>query len=156
MSSGGWLYTETRSVELNIWRCSPTTLRGIVVSAFTKSRIKMKKVTFVNQKRHLVGTLFTIYKHFGDFVNCIFTILLQILNENKFYLPVNTDKPKFVGFFDICLYDCFIFRSNFVFRKRLETPRRHLGSGRKTANSQGYSELRKPIKKSENCYSLIW
>ena len=72
----------------------------------------MKKVTFVNQKRHLVGTLFTIYKHFGDFVNCIFTILLQILNENKFYLPVNTDKPKFVGFFDICLYDCFIFRSN--------------------------------------------
>ena len=146
MSSGGWLYTETRSVELNIWHCSPTTLRGIVVSAFTKSWIKMKKVTFVNQKRHLVGTLFTIYKHFGDFVNCIFTILL----------PVNTDKPKFVGFFDICLYDCFIFRSNFVFRKRLETPRRHLGSGRKTANSQGYSELRKPIKKSENCYSLIW
>ena len=58
----------------------------------------MKKVTFVNQKRHLVGTLFTIYKHFGDFVNCIFTILLQILNENKFYLPVNTNKPKFVGF----------------------------------------------------------
>ena len=146
MSSGGRLYTETRSVELNIWRCSPTTLRGIVVSAFTKSWIKMKKVTFVNQKRHLVGTLFTIYKHFGDFVNCIFTILL----------PVNTDKPKFVGFFDICLYDCFIFRSNFVFRKRLESPRRHLGSGRKTANSQGYSELRKPIKKSENCYSLIW
>ena len=146
MSSGGRLYTESRSVELNIWRCSPTTLRGIVVSAFTKSWIKMKKVTFVNQKRHLVGTLFTIYKHFGDFVNCIFTILL----------PVNTDKPKFVGFFDICLYDCFIFRSNFVFRKRLETPTRHLGSGRKTANSQGYSELRKPIKKSENCYSLIW
>ena len=156
MSSGGWLYTETRSVELNIWHCSPTTLRGIVVSVFTKSWIKMKKVTFVNQKRHLVGTLFTIYKHFGDFVNCIFTILLQILNENKFYLPVNTNKPKFVGFFDICLYDCFIFRSNFVFRKRLETPRRHLGSGRKTANSQGYSELRKPIKKSKNCYSLIW
>ena len=94
--------------------------------------------------------------HFGDFVNCIFTILLQILNENKFYLPLNTDKPKFVGFFGICLYDGFIFRSNFVFRKRLETPRRHLGSSRKTVNSQGYSELRKPIKKSENCYSLIW
>ena len=115
---------------------------------------KNEKVTFVNQKRHLVGTLFTTA--FVNFVNCIFTILLQILNENKFYLPVNTDKPKFVGFFVICLYDWFIFRSNFVFRKRLETPRRHLGSGRKTVNSQGYSELRKPIKKSENCYSLIW
>ena len=43
----------------------------------------MKKVTFVNYKRHLVGTLFTIYKHFWDFVKCIFTILLQIQGENN-------------------------------------------------------------------------
>ena len=35
------------------------------------SWIKLKKVTFVNEKRHLRGTLFTIYKHFGDFVKCI-------------------------------------------------------------------------------------
>ena len=49
-------------------RCSPT-LRGIVVLVFTKS---------VGKKCHLVGTLFTIYKHFRDFVKCIFTILLQI------------------------------------------------------------------------------
>ena len=37
----------------------------------------------VNQKSLLVGTLFTIYEHFGDFVKCIFTILLQIQNENN-------------------------------------------------------------------------
>ena len=29
-------------------------------------------------------TLFTMYKHFGDFVMCIFTVLLQIQHENKF------------------------------------------------------------------------
>ena len=69
-----------------------------------------------------------------------------------FYLPVNTDKPKVVAF---CLYDCFIYRSNFVFRKCLGT-RRHLDFGRKTVNSQGYSELQEPNETSENCYSLFW
>ena len=29
-------------------------------------------------------------------------------------------------------------------------------SVRKTVNSQGYSELREPIKTRENCYPLIW
>ena len=29
-------------------------------------------------------------------------------------------------------------------------------SVRKTVNSQGYSELREPIKTCENCYPLIW
>ena len=53
-------------------------------STYQISWIKMKKVPFVNKKRHLVGTLFTIYKHFGDFVKCIFTILLQIQHENNF------------------------------------------------------------------------
>ena len=38
-----------------------------------------KKYLFVNKKRHLVGTLFTIYKHFWDFVKCIFTILLMLM-----------------------------------------------------------------------------
>ena len=39
--------------------------------------------------------------------------------------------------------------------KMLET-KRHLHSGRKTVNIQGYSKLREPIKTRENCYSLIW
>ena len=44
-----------------------------------------KKVTYCKlKKRDLVGTLFTIYKHVGNFVKCIFTILLQIQHENNF------------------------------------------------------------------------
>ena len=44
----------------------------------------MKKLVFINKKRHLVGTLFIIDTHFGDFVKCIFMILLQIQQENNF------------------------------------------------------------------------
>ena len=65
---------------------------------------------------------------------------------------MDTDKAKFLG---ICLYDCFIYRSNVVLRKCPEA-KRHLGSGHKTVNSQGYSELREPIKTREKCCSLIW
>ena len=116
------------------------------------------KQLFVNYKCHSVGTLCTIYKHFGDFVKCIFTILLQIQHENHFYLLVNTDKLKFIALVVfVCATASFIliFRSNFFFRKCLKT-RHHLGSGRKTVNSQGYSKSWEPIKTSKNCYSLIW
>ena len=44
---------------------------------------------------------------------------------------------------------------NVVLRKCPEA-KRHLGSGHKTVNSQGYSELREPIKTREKCCSLIW
>ena len=36
------------------------------------------------KKSNLVGTLFTIYKHVVNFDKCIFTILLQIQDENNF------------------------------------------------------------------------
>ena len=78
-------------------------------------------------------------------------ILLQIQQENNFLPTSKHPQAKVRRFLGICLYDCSIYRSN----KCLET-RRHLSSGRKTVNSQGYSELRKPIKTRENCYSLIW
>ena len=51
--------------------------------------IKMEK------KSQLVGSLFTLYKHFGDFVKCVFC---KFSREIIFYLPVNTDKLKFVAF----------------------------------------------------------
>ena len=35
-----------------------------------------------------------------------------------------------------------------------DSKRDAIGSGRKTVNSQGYSELQEPIKTAENCYSL--
>ena len=62
------------------------------------------------------------------------------------FIPTSKHREaKVRRFLGICLYDCFIYSSNFVFRKCLETTR-HLASGRKTVNSQGYSELREPIK----------
>ena len=84
-----------------------------------------------------------------------FMILWQIQHENNFLPTSEHRQVKFHRFLGICLYDCFIYRTNFVFRKWRETGR-HLGSGRKTVKSQGYSELREPIKTPENCYSLIW
>ena len=81
--------------------------------------------------------------------------MLQIQHENNFLPTSKHRQAKDSRFLGICLYDCFIYRSNFVFQKCLET-RRHLGSGRKTVNSQGYSELKEPIKTRENCYPLIW
>ena len=76
--------------------------------------------------------------HFYDFVANI------IQHEN--FLPTSQHRQAKVRCsLGICLYDCFFYRSNFVFRKCLEM-RCYLGSGRKTVNSQGYSELREPIK----------
>ena len=82
----------------------------------------------------LVGTLFTFDKSFEDFVNCIF--LLQIQHENVFLPTSKHRQAKVRCFRRICLHDFLIYRSNFVFRKCLET-RRHLDSGRRTVNSQG-------------------
>ena len=69
-------------------------------------------------------------------------ILLQIQQEKKF-LPTSKHRQAEVRLFlSICWYDCFIYRSNFVFHKFLET-KRHLSLGsQNTVNSQGYSELR--------------
>ena len=71
-----------------------------------------KKKNFCNLIRHLVGILFTIYKHFGDFVKCIFTILLQIQHENNFLPTSEHRQAKVRRFLGICLYDCFTYRSN--------------------------------------------
>ena len=68
---------------------------------------------------------------------------MQMLNG--FLLPFYKLMRSLRRFHGICLYDWFIYCLNFVFRKCLEN-RHHLGSGRKTVNSRGYSELRKPIK----------
>ena len=102
-----------------------------------------------------MGTLFTIYKHFRDFVKWLLRLLLQIQHENNFLTTNKHQQAKVRHFSGISLYDYFIYRSNSIFRKCLEM-RCHLGSGCKTVNSQGYSELQEPIKTDKNCHSLIW
>ena len=111
-------------------------------SIYQISWIKMKKSNFfVNLKRHLEGSFFYNLQTFRGFFKCVFTILLQIQQENSFLSTSKHRQADVSSFLGICLNDCFIYLSNFVFRKSLET-RRHLAFGRKTVNSQGYSELR--------------
>ena len=117
---------------------------------------KMKKVTFCKLKmslsRNFVYNLQTFWVYCQEY---FFQFCCKFSVKIIFYLPVNIDTPKFVALLVFVLYHWFIYRSNFVCWKRLETWR-HLGSGRKTVNSQGYCELQEPTEMRKNCYSLIW
>ena len=110
---------------------------------------------FVNQKRHLVGSLFTIYEHFGDFVKCAFTILLQFQQENT-HLPVNTDKLKFVDFqVLVCTTALFIAQiSTFLKISRKGTPS-WLRSQKSEQPRKDIPSYGSQLKTRENCYSLI-
>ena len=122
-------------------------------SIYQISWIKLKKSNVWKSKASLSRNfVYNVQTFRGFFSTASLRFCRKFSMKIIFYLPVNTDKPKVVAF---CLYDCFIYRSTFVFRKCLGT-RRHLDFGRKTVNSQGYSELREPNETSENCYSLFW
>ena len=122
-------------------------------SIYQISWIKLKKSNVWKSKASLSRNfVYNVQTFRGFFSTASLRFCRKFSMKIIFYLPVNTDKPKVVAF---CLYECFIYRSNFVFRKCLGT-RRHLDFGRKTVNSQGYSELQEPNETSENCYSLFW
>ena len=127
--------------------------RDSCFSIYQNSWIKTKTATFCKLKTSLSrNSLLTIYKHFGDFVKCLLRFCCKFSIKIIFHLPVGTD--KFVAFLlFVCTTTSFI--AQISSSENLET-RGHLGSGRKTVNSQGYSELREPIKTCKNCYSLIW
>ena len=136
----GWivvLYTEMQSVEVN--RCSPT-LRRIVVQYLPNQLDKNeKKVTFCKFKTSLSWNLFALYKHFGDFVKRIFTICGKFSMKIIFQLTLTSQSVLLSWYLFVrLLYLSLKFR---LFQKCLER-KRHLGSGRKTMNSKGYSELR--------------
>ena len=67
------------------------------------------------------------------------------------YPPLFTD-PEGVVVLVFTKSDAVLMSSSETFAKR----RAIFLSVRKTVNSQGYSELREPIKTRENCYPLIW
>ena len=119
-------------------------------SIYQTSWIQMKNVTFCKQKTSLCRNLFTMYKHFGDFVKCIFMILLQIQDEN-ISLPPSQSLLLSWSLLVRLLHLSLQFRL-----PKISLSRSHLVSGHKTVNSQGYSELWEPIKTHKNCYSLIW
>ena len=77
----------------------------------------MKNVTFCKLLKTSCSRNFVyiIYKRFGDFVKCMFMILLQVHRMKIiFYLPVNK-QAKVRHFLGICLYNFFISHSNFIF-----------------------------------------
>ena len=77
--------------------------------------------------------------------------MLQIQSENNFLdLPINTNKPNFV----VCMV--FVGAADSFATEKLSQNRMPYWFLSQTVNSQGYSELREPIKMHENCYSLIW
>ena len=59
-----------------------------------------------------MGTLFTIYKHFRDFVKWLLRLLLQIQHENNFLTTNKHQQAKVRHFSGISLYHYFIYRSN--------------------------------------------
>ena len=73
--------------------------RGIYLALFSDpEEKKWKKEVFVNKKRHLVGTLFTISNLPEIFSRAFLRFCCKFSMKIIFYLPVNTDKPKVVAF----------------------------------------------------------
>ena len=110
-----------RGVESGVNIYGDAKHRGIYLALFTDPEgdscfsiyqigwIKMKKVTFCNLKASLSRDFFfLIYKHFGDFVKCIFTILLQSQHENNLLPTSKHRKAKVRRFLGICLYDLWL------------------------------------------------
>ena len=99
-----------------------------------------------------MGSLFTIYKHLGDIVKCISMILLQIQQENNFLPTSKHRQAELHHFLGICLYNRFIYRSNFIFPKisQNEMPSSS-GFSRKTVNSQGDSMV-----PNQNTWKLLF
>ena len=155
---GRWIvveiYQSAKRRGIYNYLCSRT-LRRIVVWVFTIRWIKMKKVTFCKLKCHLVGTLFTIYKQFGDFVKCICTTSLQIQHEN-YFLPTSYHRQaKVRRFLGICFYDCFIYRP--VSSSKIASKRDViLAPVAKQWLAKDIPSCGNQIKTSEDCYLLMW
>ena len=110
----------------------------------------MKKVTFCKFKPSLRRN----FVQFTNFLRILSSAFLRFCSKFSlkiiFYLPVNTDKPtefKKYRLLGICLCDCFKFCLPKMSRR--ETP--SWLRSQNSADSQGYSELREPIKTREKC-----
>ena len=118
------------------------------------SWIKMKKVTFCTLKTSLSTNFVYNLQTFRGFRQVPFCVSFFCKFSTKiiFYPPVNNDKPKFVAFFVFVrmLHLSLNFRLSKMYRN--ETP---FCLRSQTVNSQGYSDLRGPIKTREICCSLI-
>ena len=124
-------------------------------SIYQISWIEMKKATFCKLKTSLRRNFIYNLQTFWWFCQLHFYYFVANSAENNFLPTSKHQQAKDSHFLGLCLYNCFIYCSNFIFWKCLEV-RCYLGSDRKTVNSQGCSESREPIKTHRKCYSLIW
>ena len=86
-------------------------------------------------------------------------ILLQIQHENNFRpMPVDTDKAKLVAFLVFFFFSTTSFIAQISCSENVSKRDAILApvTEQWIANSQGYSELREPIKTREKRYSPIW
>ena len=123
---------------------------GSCFSIYQISWIKLKKSNVWKSKTSLSRNfVYNVQTFRGFFSTASLRFCRKFSMKIIFYLGSQHWQAKGRHFLGICLYDCFIYHSNFVFRKCLGT-RRHLGFGRKTVNSQGYSELREPNERAKS------
>ena len=112
------------------------------------SWIKIKKVFFVNKRRHLKF----VYTSIDSVSGTIFYDFRENSVRNFFYRPVNTSQILSLSWY--LLVQLLHLPLKFIFRNCRET-RSHFESLPKTVNIQGYSVLQQPFRTRENCYPLI-
>ena len=121
-------------------------------SIYQISGIKMKKSNFfVNLKRHLEGSFFTIYKHFGDFSSAFLRFCCKFSKKIVFYLPVNTDRLTLVAFL-VFVWTTASFISQISSSENLSKRDAILPSVVK----QWIAKDIPSYGTRKNCYSLIW
>ena len=95
--------------------------------------------------------MFTIYKHFGDFFKCIFTILFKFSMKITFYLPLNNDKQKFVTFLEFfCRLHNLLLKFRLSKMSRNETP-----SWLRSQNSE-YPMIFRVTRANQNARKLLF
>ena len=95
--------------------------------------------------------MFTIYRHFGDFFKCIFTILFKFSMKITFYLPLNNDKQTFVTFLEFfCRLHNLLLKFRLSKMSRNETP-----SWLRSQNSE-YPMIFRVTRANQNARKLLF
>ena len=120
----------------------------------------MKKATFYKLKTSLGRNFFYNLQTFRILSSAFLRFCCKFSMKIIFYLTVNNGKPKV---FQVLVFVCTTASISSI--ENISKRDAHLGSGFKSENSQGYSELQEPIKTREigitdlvntnYCYILI-
>ena len=104
----------------------------------------MKKATFYKLKTSLGRNFFYNLQTFRILSSAFLRFCCKFSMKIVFYLTVSNGKPKV---FDVLVFVCTTASISSI--ENISKRDDHLGSGFKSENSQGYSELQEPIKTRE-------